>query len=190
MALHPEAMNAAILRNLKIKTGRNLEEWIVILDRECTCTGERPIAEWLKGEYGMGHITAIVLARKQAIMKTGGMQPTGRELLSGLFARNHAAHQWYLDVSVGLSDKLSGVIETPCKTYVGFGNPRQFAVLRPGKSEGLLVGLAGYDSMLGDLEGVRGLGGSARIRYRMLVRNESDLQIGIRHAIAAASAGR
>jgi hypothetical protein len=183
-------MNAAILRNLKNKSGRYLEEWIVILDRECTCTGERAAAEWLKREYRMGHITAMVVARKHAMGKTGRTEPTSNELLLGLFAGNHAARQWYQDFSAGLSNKMTGVIETPCKTYVGFGNPRQFAVLRPAKSEGLLVGLAGYDSTIGELEGVRGLGGSARICYRMLVRNESELQFAIRHALAAAIAGR
>lgn len=190
MALHPEEMNAAILRNLKIKTGRHLEEWMALLDQECTCTSERAVADWLKRENGLGHITAMAVARKHALGKAGQTDPTGSELLSGLFAGNHAARQWYLEFSAGLAHLLAGVIETPCKTYVGFGNPRQFAVLMPVKAKGLQVGLAGYDSTICELEGVRGLGGSARIRYRMFVQNESDVQIAIRHAVAAACAGR
>ena len=57
MGLSPQQMNDAIIQNLKLKTGRTLEEWIDIVEKSSTSEKKEIIAS-LKEEYGLGHFQA------------------------------------------------------------------------------------------------------------------------------------
>jgi hypothetical protein len=57
----PEEMKAAIIANLKSKTGRSLLEWIELLHREGPA-GRKEREAWLK-ERGLGTVQARGVAR-------------------------------------------------------------------------------------------------------------------------------
>lgn len=57
MALSPAAMQEAIIRNLPEKTGKSLEEWIVIA-RSFDLAKSSDILKKLKSEHHLGHFQA------------------------------------------------------------------------------------------------------------------------------------
>jgi len=61
--LSPQEMRKAIIRNLKYKTGKSLEEWIEIVKVD----GPKMLKErhqWFKKEYHLGHFQAQIIAEK------------------------------------------------------------------------------------------------------------------------------
>ncbi len=60
MALNPKQMSEAIIRNLKEKTGKSLDEWIeIIVANELIEKNE--IIEFLKTKKKLGHFQAQVV---------------------------------------------------------------------------------------------------------------------------------
>ena len=72
MAMSPDKMMKAIERNLPVKTGHSLSEWILIVKRDGP--GDRKgIINWLKTNHSLGHGTAQLIATKV-------LQPEGYNL--------------------------------------------------------------------------------------------------------------
>lgn len=57
MALNPKQMGEAIIRNLKEKTGKSLEEWLKELS-ETKLQEKKEVIEFLKNQKGLGHFQA------------------------------------------------------------------------------------------------------------------------------------
>tara|TARA_A100001037_G_C15026001_1_gene578662 strand:+ start:600 stop:782 length:183 start_codon:yes stop_codon:yes gene_type:complete len=55
-------MEKAIIRNLKDKTGRNMEEWFEVL-KESSLTEKRDMKKHLKENYGVGHFQAQTIVK-------------------------------------------------------------------------------------------------------------------------------
>ncbi len=51
--MKPEEMEAAMIRNLPVKTGRSLEEWCAVL-KESGITEKRDLKKHLKEDHGVG----------------------------------------------------------------------------------------------------------------------------------------
>lgn len=66
MALNPKQMRDAILRNLEVKTGKSLAQWLVIV-RKSGLTDRKTIVDYLKKEYGVGHFQAQTIWENFAI---------------------------------------------------------------------------------------------------------------------------
>ena len=60
--MKPEEMKKAIIRNLKDKTGRNMEEWFEVL-KESSLTEKRDMKKHLKENYGVGHFQAQTIVK-------------------------------------------------------------------------------------------------------------------------------
>lgn len=63
MALNPNQMSDAIIRNLKEKTGKSLEEWLNELN-ESELQEKNEVIEFLKKEKGLGHFQAQEVYKK------------------------------------------------------------------------------------------------------------------------------
>lgn len=59
----PEEMDAAIVRNLKEKTGKTLEEWCVVL-RASNLAEKRELKDLLKQVHGVGHFQAQTIVKR------------------------------------------------------------------------------------------------------------------------------
>ena len=57
MALSPQQMGEAIIRNLPAKTGKDLNQWIEIV-RRSPLNEKKAVIAWLKETHGLGHFQA------------------------------------------------------------------------------------------------------------------------------------
>ena len=60
MALTPQQMSEAIIRNLKEKTEKTLEEWLEIIS-ETELKEKKEVTQFLKIEKNLGHFQAQVI---------------------------------------------------------------------------------------------------------------------------------
>ena len=157
MALDPGAMHARIIENLEPKTGHALPHWLTVLDDAPADRKTR--LSLLKTTHGMGHHTAVAVLREA----DGDVPWTrGNDLEAELRDRIHPDHRALYDDLRAHAITLDGMTVVPCKTYTGFKTSRQFAVLQPSKSQGMVLGLALEPSDHPDLTDAKGVG-SARI---------------------------
>jgi Domain of unknown function (DUF4287) len=176
MALHPDEMDAAITRNMAQKTGRTLEEWLALLEAAGPIGTAGDTARWLKTNHGLGHFVARIVAR-QAVGNSIG---SPRQLLDTLFAT--ATQRGFFErLREALERTIPNTVMTPCKTYAGFGNPLQYAVAKPDRAHGLLIGLAVCDPALPALEPAKGIGGSSRIRWKIRIATVGEIRVVIAH---------
>ena len=61
MALSPDGMSEAVIRNLKNRTGSSLEQWVRIA-RKSGLTEPKELRKWLKTEHGLGGTTCWIIA--------------------------------------------------------------------------------------------------------------------------------
>lgn len=67
MALNPKEMSEAIIRNMKEKTGKSLEEWIGVV-KESKLQEKKEIIDFLKTEKGLGHFQALEVFKQSKII--------------------------------------------------------------------------------------------------------------------------
>ena len=60
MGQSPQQMNDSIIRNLKDKTGKSLEEWIDFL-RSTSLAEKKEIIQYLKEDKSVGHFQAQII---------------------------------------------------------------------------------------------------------------------------------
>ena len=179
MALSPKEMQAAIIATLLQKTGRDLEVWVAIARARKSGTRAETV-RWLKGEHGLGHVTAQVVA--QHAHGEGGAYDGEDTLLEELvpppLRETFARVEQVLSAAAPKGDRVV------CKTYVGFRSGRQFAALRA-EGDALLVALRLADDDHG-LARTRFRGGGG-LSHELLVREGDDLRTLTQAARAAAS---
>ncbi len=157
MALSPGEMHARIIENLPQKTGHPLAYWLDILDS--VGDDKKTRMALLKSNHGLGHTTAIAVIRE----KTGDVPWSDPSSLEAeLRDQIDPAYVALYDDLRSHALTLDKVKVTPCKTYTGFKTTKQFAVLQPSKSEGLILGLAVSPSEHPALSEAKNVG-SARI---------------------------
>ena len=61
MALSPDGMIEAVVRNLKNRTGRTLAQWVALCERS-GLTEPQQLRTWLKARFGLGGTTCQVIA--------------------------------------------------------------------------------------------------------------------------------
>ena len=153
----PAEMQQAVIRGLKDKTGRDMAEWLEVLEAEDLGTRKEKVA-WLKAMHGVGHVTATILADHAEGVAHAQLSPT--DLLDQLFGDASTSIRAKLDEVLAFARELGAVEVVPCKGYVGLRTVRQIAAIRP-KSGRLEIGLALAETASGDCHPVRGLGGGA-----------------------------
>ena len=79
MPSNVEEMTNSMLRNLEEKTGKNLDQWIQIVDGS-KATKHKEIIDYLKSEYGLTYGYANLVALKVRENKEGA-PPTGVSLI-------------------------------------------------------------------------------------------------------------
>ena len=137
MALDPGAMHNRIIENLPEKTGHALDHWLNVLDGVENDKAARMAI--LKNEHGLGHHTAVAVIREM----TGDVPwAAPKDLEDNLRQSINSDHVALYDALRDYALSIKGVEVVPCKTYTGFKTSRQFAVIKPSKQHGLIVGFA------------------------------------------------
>ena len=135
----PEEMEATMVANMKAKTGKALPDWLeVVAKTKLAKHGE--IVKHLKGEHGMGHGFANLVAHHA--LKPAGGAPGGDDLVEAQYAGKKAGLRPVYDAVMAAVKKLGGDVEVaPKKAYVSLRRSKQFAIVQPSTATRLDVGL-------------------------------------------------
>jgi hypothetical protein len=147
-SVHPSvAYLEAVVENLPKKTGRSLEDWIALIEREGP-SGEKEQCAWLKSAHGLGGTSAGLIAQQA--------QGNGRENADGAYYLKLASK--YVDdmytapkndlrpihdalIDLGLSMGKDVKI-CPCTTIVPLYRNHVFAQIKPTTRTRIDFGLA------------------------------------------------
>lgn len=168
MALSAAQMQEAVIKNLPEKTGKSLEEWIVVA-KEFKLSKNNEIVKKLKTDFGLGHVQAQTIA-----WRFGGDKPyvetTGYE--ENIFKNTFNLYLELKELIIGISEEIK---IKPCKTYIPFYRKNQFAILTEKKGN-LVLGLNLKAETFPELEQAIKLGGSDRINKSVIV-NKDNLKV-------------
>ncbi len=130
MAKSPAEMAAAMVANLKEKTGKTMEQWLKIT-KAAKLEKHGQIVKMLKSDHGVTHGFANLIAHQ-----TLSAEPvTGKgddKLVDTQYAGDKAPLRPIYEAVVAMVKKFGSDVEiAPKKTYVSFRRNKQFALIQP-----------------------------------------------------------
>lgn len=135
----PQAELATMIANLKVKTGKSLDEWTA-LARGSGQAKHGALVTWLKAEHALGHGYANLVAHKTFASDAGSSDDA--DLMEAMFAGSKAAMKPAYDRVAGIVSGLEGVQFAPKKGYVSFRRNKQFGLAQPSTKDRLDLGLS------------------------------------------------
>lgn len=142
MAKSPEDQAASMIANLPEKTGRSLDEWMKAVAKSGAAKhGE--IVKWLKGEHGVTHGYANLIAHQflNAGSMGQGSADQGAELVDAQYAGKESLRPIYEALREKIAAFGPDVEFSPKKTYVSVRRSKQFALIQPSTRTRLDVGI-------------------------------------------------
>ena len=129
MPKSPEEMAAAMLANLKEKTGKTIEQWLKIVDKtKLAKHGE--IVKHLKSEHGVTHGYANMIAH-QALHRDSPAT-SGDDLVAAQYSGGKADLKPIYDKLAKAVQKFGKDVElAPKKAYVSLRRSKQFGLIQP-----------------------------------------------------------
>lgn len=135
----PQVELANMVANLKAKTGRSLEDWLVVT-RGSGQARHGALVTWLKAEHGIGHGFANLIAHKTFASDAGSSDDA--DLMEAMFAGPKAAMRPVYDAVAAIVAGLDGAEFQPKKGYVNFRRSRQFGLGQPSTKDRFDLGLS------------------------------------------------
>jgi hypothetical protein len=192
-SVHPGvAMVRDWIDTLKAKTGRSLEEWLALIQKEGP-PEEKDRRAWLKEAYGLGTNSAWWLAERAA--GKGGEDDDPEAYLraaagyvEAMFAGPKAGLRPVYDRLLQLGLALGPDVKAcPCKTIVPLYRRHVFAQLKPSTRARLDLGLAlGDTPATGRLIDTGGLAKKDRITHRIPVGSLGEIDAEVTRWLRAA----
>lgn len=143
----PDEMMQSMIANMPAKTGRSLDEWLV-LARGAPEAKHGKIVAWLKGRHGLTHGYANLVAT--AFLSPDRLSPqtasSDADLVEAQYAGKEALRPIHDRLMQAARDLGNDVELSPKKTYVSLRRSKQFAIVQPSTKTRLDLGLN-----LGDL---------------------------------------
>jgi Domain of unknown function (DUF5655)/Domain of unknown function (DUF4287) len=182
--VHPGvAMVRKSLADLKEKTGRSLEEWIVLVRKEAP-KGEKEQREWLKTKHKLGMNTASWIAERAD--GDGGDFDSPERYLKAAVGYVREQYAGPKEMLIPIYEELlelgksmgADVKACPCKTMVPLYRNHVFAQIKPTTNTRIDLGfaLAAYKGKLPKrVIDTGGLAKKDRITHRMEIKSGSDL---------------
>ena len=131
MAQSPEEAAAAMIANMKEKTGKTLDQWLA-LARKSGAQKHGQVVSHLKSEYGLTHGFANLVAHKYQKSDAGSAEGGGDALVAAQYAGDKAALKPVYDAIVKAVSGFGKDVEiAPKKTYVSLRRSKQFALIQP-----------------------------------------------------------
>lgn len=135
-----DEMTKTMLINLEEKTGKNLDQWIQIVNIS-QVTKHKEIIDYLKSEYGLTYGYANLIALKYRESKEG-KPPTGATLVDTQYSGNkNDLRPIYNAIIEGLRSLGKDVEIAPKKAYVSLRRSKQFAIIQPSTVARVEVGI-------------------------------------------------
>ncbi|MBS1914606.1 MAG: DUF4287 domain-containing protein [Bacteroidetes bacterium] len=168
---------------LKEKSGRSLEEWLALVEKEGPADLKER-REWLKNTYGLGTNSAWWIADRSAGLSTEDDDPDRyleaaegyvEKMFSGPRAGLSPIYERLLDLGLALADDVKAC---PCQTIVPLYRNHVFAQIKPSTRTRIDLGLAlgKYAKKLPD--DIIDTGGPAkkdRITHRIAISSVEDI---------------
>ena len=135
----PEAALETMIRNLKEKTGKSLDDWIK-LARGTKITKHKELLTLLKTEHGLGHGYANLITLKALQSDAGSANDD--DLIAAQYAGPKAVLKPAYDALIDAVKKFGSDVEiSPKKAYVSLRRKKQFGILQPSTATRLDVGI-------------------------------------------------
>ena len=138
MAKSPDEMAAAMIANMKEKTGKTLEQWVKIAAK----SGEEKhgaIVKHLKSEHGMTHGFANLVAHKTLKSDAGSQEG---DLVAAQYSGAKKSLKPIYDALIKAANALGKDVEiSPKKSYVSLRRNKQFAIIQPSTKTRVDLGL-------------------------------------------------
>lgn len=136
-----DAATKSMIEGLKAKTGRTLEQWASLVAKSGKAKhGE--IVAWLKGEHGVTHGYANLIAHTALKSDAGSRAAEGEDLVGTQYAGAKAGLRPIYDRLVAEIGRFGGDVEfAPKKRYVSVRRSKQFAIIQPSTATRVDVGL-------------------------------------------------
>ena len=129
MALSPNGMSEAVIRNLKSRTGKNLEQWVSVA-RKSALSEQKELRKWLKAEHVLGGTTCWIIA-DATLGEPGGAPPSDSEVLDTQFRGDKAALRPVYERLLGAVKMLGSDVNLGVrKTQTTFARKNTFAVAK------------------------------------------------------------
>lgn len=188
MPSNVDEMTNTMLQNLERKTGKNLDQWIKIVD-DSQATKHKAIIDYLKTEYGLtyGYANLIALKSREA---SEGAPSSGEALVDQQYSGNKVELRPIYDAIIDAVGEFGEDVEiAPKKAYVSLRRSKQFAIIQPSTKirVDLGINLKGFDP--GErLEPSGSFNAMVTHRVRITDKNQVDAELieWLKHAYEAA----
>jgi len=140
VAQSPAEAEAAMIANLKEKTGKTLEQWVAVAKKSGLAKhGE--IVKLLKDEHGLTHGYANLVAHKHLKSDAGSAADSG-DLVEAQYAGPKAGLRPIYDALVKAMRGFGKDVElAPKNAYVSVRRSKQFAIIQPSTKTRVDVGI-------------------------------------------------
>lgn len=174
MAKSPDEQAAAMIANLKEKTGKTLEQWVQIAKK----SGEEKhgaIVKHLKADHGMTHGFANLVAHKALKSDAGSAAGGDDALIAAQYAGPKADLRPIYDAIIKAISAFGGDVEiAPKKTYVSLRRNKQFALIQPSTKTRVDLGINLKDvDATGKLEAAGSF--NAMVSHRVRLEKPADV---------------
>jgi Domain of unknown function (DUF5655)/Domain of unknown function (DUF4287) len=149
--VHPGvAMVENIMAGMKQKTGRSVEEWMQLIEKQAPA-GEKERRAWLKEKHGLGMNYAWWLAEQSLGKGDDGSAETylkqAEEYVAKMFSGAKAGLWPIYEALLELGRSLGDDVKVcPCQTIVPFYRKHVFAQIKPATQTRVDLGLALKDA--------------------------------------------
>jgi hypothetical protein len=135
----PEVALETMIRNLKEKTGKSLDDWIKIA-RNTKLSKHKELLTLLKSEHRLGHGYANLITLKALQSDAGSANDD--DLIAAQYSGPKAALKPAYDALIAAVEKFGSDVEiAPKKAYVSLRRKKQFGILQPSTATRLDVGI-------------------------------------------------
>lgn len=137
----PNDAAVTMIKNLKEKTGKSMDEWVV-LAKSTGATAHGKIVAALKLEHGLTHGYANLIAHTALQSAATHLADQGTDLVADQYKGPKAALRPIYDELAAAIGKFGADVEfSPKKGYVSLRRSKQFAILQPSTATRLDVGI-------------------------------------------------
>lgn len=169
MALGPKQMGEAIIRNLKEKTGKSIDEWIEVLTKK-ELQDKKEIIAFLKTENGLGHFQA----HKVFEHFNGKDNYEDPSTFADTIFNTKKSKELYEFSKSKILEIAKDIRIQPCKTYIPFYRKNQFAILTKTKDEALILGINLPENQSNPRFSNKQTKGSIRINAQTVIQSKAD----------------
>jgi hypothetical protein len=166
-------MVQTMIANLPERTGKTIEEWLQLVEKEKLDTVKERVA-WLKSHHGLGMTTSHLIAEYE----TGAWESYNPEALvaamfSGPKTGLYPLYERLLKLGLDLGEDVRAC---PCKTIVPLYRRHVFAEIKPTTRTRIDLGFALKDTPAkGRLLDTGGLAKKDRITHRILITSMEEI---------------